>query len=251
MIDLHCHILPGIDDGAKDLAQALVMARMAVSDGITHAVLTPHIHLGRYSNTRESIVRACRDFRQALKSEGIALSIGVAAEIRICSELPTLLNQGDLPYLGQWHGYKVLLLEMPHSHIPLGIESLFQWMLKRRVRPMIAHPERNREIIRDFNKAIRLIERGCLFQVTAGSLTGRFGEGAKVRAHQLMRAKLVTILASDAHHERRRPPVLSDGMRIAENLLGESRAWDLVWRNPAMLAAQKFIYPPMATMAFA
>ena len=251
MIDLHCHILPGIDDGAKDLSKALAMARVAVDDGITHAVVTPHIHLGRYDNSRESIARACRCFRQALMKEGIALSIGAAAEIRICSELPRLLNQRELPYLGQWHGYKVLLLEMPHSHIPPGIQSLFKWMLRRRIKPMIAHPERNRAIIRDFHKAIQLIEGGCLFQVTAGSLTGRFGEGARVRAHELLKANLITVLATDAHHVDRRPPLLSEAVHVAEELVGESKTWDLVWRNPAMLASQKFIYPPAPTLDFA
>ena len=251
MIDLHCHILPGIDDGARNLSQALVMARAAVADGITHAVVTPHMHIGRYANSRESIARACAAFRQSLFAENIALSIGVAAEIRICAELPVLLDQRELPYLGEWHGYKVLLLEMPHSHIPPGIQSLFKWLLRRRIRPMIAHPERNKEIIRDFSKAVRLIEGGCLFQVTAGSLAGRFGDGAKTRSHQLLKAKLVTVLATDAHHEVRRPPVLSEGRRIAETLVGESRSWDLVWRNPAMLAEKKFIEPPLSSIGFA
>ena len=240
MIDLHCHLLPGIDDGACDLGQALTLARAAVADGITHAVATPHIHLGRYLNTRQSIAGVCATFCETLVREKIPLNLSYAAEVRVCAELPELLAQDKLPFLGDWHGYRVLLLELPHSHVPAGTAQLFQWLQKKNIRPRVAHPERNRDILRNYDNILRLADSGCLFQVTAGSLAGQFGEPAKVRSHQLLRDGLVTLLATDAHHQVRRPPNLNEGRRIAETLVGESRSWDLVWENPAHMAASHF-----------
>ncbi|WP_193162896.1 tyrosine-protein phosphatase [Microbulbifer hainanensis] len=240
MIDLHCHLLPGIDDGPRDMGQALALARAAVADGITHAVVTPHIHVGRYQNSRRSIAHDCVVMRAALEREGIDLSLNYAAEIRVCAEIPGLVTKNELPFLGCWHGFRVLLLELPHSHIPHGTEQLFSWLIDRGIRPLIAHPERNRDILRDYNNAINLVDRGCIFQVTAGSLIGQFGEGAKARSLQLLRSGLITLLATDAHHLVRRPPNLSEGRRMAEKLVGESRSWDLVWTNPAVIAAKQF-----------
>lgn len=241
MIDLHCHLLPGIDDGARKMAEALRLARAAVADGITHAVVTPHIHVGRYSNNRDSIRNACAAMRRALAQAGIELSLGCAAEVRVSAEIPLLLAAGQLPYIGRWNGKRVLLLELPHSHIPAGIDRLFGWLSRREILPMIAHPERNRDILRDYDKALKLADSGCIFQLTAGSLAGRFGEGAKVRSHQLLRDALVTVVATDAHHEVRRPPCLSEGRLAAESIIGESRSWDLVWGNPALMTGYRSV----------
>jgi len=134
-----------------------------------------------------------------------------------------------------------LLLEMPHSHIPMGIEQLVRWLLKQNIRPMIAHPERNKDIIRDFNKVMPLARLGCLFQVTAGAVAGYFGEPAQGRARQLLEKELVTILATDAHHEERRPPVMEAGRRAAEAVVGESKSWELVRQNPGRIAASHFV----------
>lgn len=240
MIDLHCHILPGIDDGARDLDQALVLARAAVADGITHTVATPHIHTGRFPNTLISITRAYRQLCAALKAESIPLKIGMAAEIRLSEEILNMVLLNQVPYLGKWEGEKVLLLELPHSHIPPGTEQLIRWLRKQKVRPMIAHPERNKDVIRDFNKVMPLVREGCLFQVTAGAVAGHFGEPAQERAIQLLEQDLVTILATDAHHEVRRPPVLNLGREAAAEIVGEDKAWRLVLQNPGKIAASHF-----------
>jgi len=240
MIDLHCHLLPGIDDGARDLEQALVLARASVADGITHCVATPHIHTGRFPNNLSTITKAFNQLKEALAAEGIPLQLGMSAEIRLSEEILNMVLLKQVPYLGDWEDERVLLLELPHSHIPPGTEQLIRWLRKQKVRPMIAHPERNKDVIRDFNKVSLLVREGCLFQVTAGAVAGHFGEPAQERAIQLLEQDLVTILATDAHHEVRRPPVLNTGRLAAEDIVGEAKAWELVRENPAKIAACHF-----------
>ncbi|WP_323846386.1 tyrosine-protein phosphatase [Microbulbifer magnicolonia] len=240
MIDLHCHLLPAIDDGAGDLEEALALASAAAADGITHAVITPHIHLGRYTNTRASIRKACEEFRVSLERQQIPLQLSCAAEVRICGQLPRLVVDEELPFLGSWESHRVLLLEMPHSHVPVGMKQLVTWLLSRNIRPMIAHPERNRDILRNYDGVRELVQLGCLLQVTAASLTGGFGDTAQLRAEQMLREGLVTVLATDAHNTSRRPPLLSAGREAAEQIVGESSSWDLVWNNPLVIAAQHF-----------
>ena len=240
MIDLHCHLLPGIDDGARDLDQSLILARAAVIDGITHTVATPHIHPGRFPNTLATITKAFRTLQAALEDAGIPLKLGMAAEIRLSEEILNMVMLKQVPFLGEWQGDKVLLLELPHSHIPPGAEQLIRWLIKQNIRPMIAHPERNKDVIRDFNKVLPLVREGCLFQVTAGAVAGHFGEGAQVRAVELLEQDLVTILATDAHHEVRRPPVLNIGRAAAAEIVGEEKSWQLVRDNPGKIAACHF-----------
>ncbi|WP_346838385.1 CpsB/CapC family capsule biosynthesis tyrosine phosphatase [Microbulbifer sp. SAOS-129_SWC] len=240
MIDLHCHLLPGIDDGAADMEQALGLARAAIEDGITHAVATPHIHIGRYANTRDSIAQLLGEFRQALLDAQIPLEVSSAAEVRLSDDLPALVERDQLPFVGEWQGDRLLLLELPHSHIPPGVERIIDWLYQRNIRALIAHPERNRGILRDVDLVRPLAQRGCLFQVTAGAVTGGFGPPAQQRARQLLERNLVTVLASDAHHLVRRPPLMTEGRRAAEAVVGESRSLDLVLHHPATIAEVHF-----------
>src|SRR6187399_2734259 len=119
MIDLHCHLVPGIDDGPQTLAESLAMARLAVADGITAARTTPHIHVGRYDNDQASIARAIDGLRAAIAAEGIALELSFAAEVRLDYDVLPMIEAGRVPFLGELDGYRVLLLEFPHSHVPV------------------------------------------------------------------------------------------------------------------------------------
>ncbi len=240
MIDLHSHLLPGIDDGAPDLETALALARVAVQDGITHLVCTPHIHPGRYDNTPASIMAARDIFAAGLKAENIALRIAAAAEVRFGMELMLAIGQGQIPFLGEWQGKKVLLLEFPHGELPFGAERLTAWLLQRNIVPMIAHPERNKGIMRSPSKLKPFIQQGCLLQVTASSVAGRFGPAAQEIAHALLEQGVVTILASDAHNLEYRPPILSEGLEHAAELIGESQAELLVRHRPWQIAQSHF-----------
>ena len=164
MIDLHSHILPGIDDGARSLDIALEMAEQAVSCGISHMVCTPHIHRGYFDNSQSSIEAAFQSFNEHVKRESIPLSLSFAAEVRVNELIPIWHKKGELPFLGKYDGKNVLLLEMPHSHIPQGLDVLIKWLLRNNIQPLIAHPERNRELIAENDKFNWLQRQGCLFQ---------------------------------------------------------------------------------------
>ncbi len=242
MIDLHSHLLPGIDDGAADMNQALEMAAHAVACGTTHMVCTPHLHPGRYNNTKSSIAAVVAQFAKALARAGIPLQVSAAAEARFDSDLVNLAMEGQLPYLGEWNGRKVLLLEFPHSEIPNHAEKLTAWMLKNNIQPLIAHPERNKGLMGpgNYKRIEPFLQQGCLLQVTAGAVAGHFGSSAQELAERFLLAGQVTILASDAHNMKNRPPNLLPGLEHAAELIGESAARLLVDDNPWRIARSHF-----------
>ena len=241
MIDLHNHLLPGIDDGAPDLEASLALARVAVQDGITHLVCTPHIHPGRYDNSPASIQPALASFAAALKEANIPLQVSAAAEVRFGMELMLGVSQGTIPFLGEWQGKNVLLLEFPHGEVPFGAERLIGWLLQRDIIAMLAHPERNKGIMRTPSKLKPFLDVGCLLQVTASSVAGHFGPAAKEIAHALLEQGVVTILASDAHNLEHRPPMLSEGMQHAARIIGDAKAEALVLHTPWQIAQQHFL----------
>lgn len=236
MIDIHCHLLPGIDDGAKSFDQALLMARAAVADGIRFSVMTPHIHPGRYDNTRIIIERATRDFRRKLRQARIPLQIGMAAEVRLSPEILALLEEDEIPFYGELNGFRLMLLEFPHSHIPPGADKLVDKLLERRIRPIIAHPERNKDIMRDLRKITPFVEMGCFLQLTASAIAGRFGEQVHKRALQILELDVFKVLATDAHNLKARLPELREGRDAAARIVGEKAADEMVSTLPRAIA---------------
>ncbi|MBX2809275.1 MAG: capsular biosynthesis protein [Cellvibrionaceae bacterium] len=241
MIDIHCHLLPGIDDGPDTMEAALAMARLAVANGITHAVLTPHIHPGRWDNSASLIKDAALDFKQMLLTCDIPLQIGVAAEVRVGTEIMHQINGRQIPFLGHWGERRVMLLEMPHSHVPMGIERLVNWLLERNILPMIAHPERNKDVHRNPGKLSPLIGMGCLIQLTASSISGQWGQRSQQCAHELLAQGVVTVIASDAHNIKHRPPNLNPGRDAAAEIVGEDEAYRLVLDNPWRIVGHQFM----------
>ena len=243
MIDLHCHYLPGIDDGAQTLEESLALARAAVADGITHAVMTPHVHVGVFENRMASIERAVEQLRATLMQHGIPLSISAGGEVRIGAELIELLEAGDLPFLGQLNGQRVMLLELPHGQVPVGAERFTGWLRKQGVLPLIAHPERNKDVMRNLAKLDPFIEQGCLLQVTAGSLLGSFGEPAQRRARELLDRGDIFAVATDAHNLVNRPPMLGAARAFIANDAGEAAATALTHGNPGALLGHLPLQP--------
>lgn len=235
MIDLHCHFLPGIDDGPETLEQALELARAAVADGITHSVLTSHVHPGRYPNQRRNIEAAVDVFRVELAKAGIPLQIRAGGEARLCPEMIDLLAQNQLPFLGEVNGYRIVLLEFPHQLIPVGSIRFVQSLLKNKIRPLIAHPERNKTVMAHPEKIDEFAEAGCWLQLTAGSLVGRFGANAQQAAFQIIDAGWDCLLATDAHDIKNRPPLLSEGFAALQARYGESMAQRMVIDRPAKI----------------
>lgn len=235
MIDIHCHLLPGIDDGSSTLEESLQMARMAVADGITHAVLTPHLNPGRWDNSAANIAAATQALRAALAAEAIPLSLGFAAEVRISDQIFQQLDNGDIPFLGELDGDRVILLEFPHDHIIPGTPNLIAWLVRNGIRPVIAHPERNREFMQTPDKLLPMIDQGSLVQITACSLTGRFGAATTAVAEYYIRKGLASFVASDAHNTSTRPPLISAACQIIDKLVGPREAIRLTQEMPEKL----------------
>jgi len=235
MFDLHCHLLPGIDDGAATMSEALELARLAVANGISHAILTPHIHPGRYENDVHTITTVFDVFLEQLIAEDIPLAIGMAAEVRISMEILAMLEEHRIPFIGELDGYSVILLEFPHHQIIPGSVNLVDHLIGLNIRPLIAHPERNKDVMRDLNTIKPLIDAGCLLQVTAGALDCRFGKIAQQRGIEMLERDWVYILASDAHNVHNRPPELEPGRKAAAQIVGEVASWRLVQQRPAEL----------------
>lgn len=240
MIDIHCHMLPGIDDGPDTMDESLALAKLAVDSGITHSVVTPHIHPGRWDNEAISIRKSMDTFKMALSDHNIPLAIGMSGEVRVSLEALQMIANHQIPFLGKWGDNYVVLLEMPHSHIPMGVLQMIQWLIQRNIRPLIAHPERNKDVLRRLDKIQPLVDAGCLFQVTAGSIAGRFGSTARDRARQLLEMGVVTVLATDAHNIKRRPPKLDEGRDAAAVIVGTELAQRLVLDNPWKMVSCQF-----------
>ena len=232
VVDVHCHLLPGIDDGPQTLDDALNLARHAAASGISRSILTPHILPNRYDNTLEGIRKAAAKFRNALAANKIALEIGYAAEVRVGPEIVQLAEEHVLPFLGTVDGYGIVLIEFPDSHILPGSDKLAAWLLGRKIRPLIAHPERNKDILRDGRKLLPFVREGCLVQLTADAVAGEFGEPCALRAREFLERGWVTVLASDAHDTVYRPPRIAPGRDAAARIVGETEALRLTRDNP-------------------
>jgi len=240
MFDIHCHLLPEIDDGSPSIEYSLDMARYAVEHGTTHMVVTPHIHPSRFDNEKSNIAKCYQQLKQAITDVGIKLELGMAAEVRLSAEVLTLFQQQKLPFLGDEKGVTTLLLELPHNQVPPGSENLIDWLSQRSCRTMIAHPERNKEIMRNPQRLIPFLQRGCLIQVTAGSLAGKFGETVQKIAEQLLLQGDIDVIASDSHNLQHRTPDLSAGYHRAKELIGEEGARKLVMDNPMAIVWSQF-----------
>jgi protein-tyrosine phosphatase len=234
MLDLHCHLLPGIDDGAPDVETSLAMARIAVQDGIRTIACTPHIYPGMYDNDAPGIRKAIAALQGRLEEEGIGLQLVEGADVHLDSDLASAVRDGRVPTLA---GSRYLLLEPPH-HVapPLFEEQVFALMMAGIV-PVITHPERLTWVEDHYDLFMRLVERGTWMQVTAGALTGRHGRRPKYWAERFVGEGKAHLLATDAHDTRRRPPLLAEAREAAALLVGDVEAEHLVATRPAGIVA--------------
>ena len=227
MLDLHCHLLPGIDDGAVDLDMALEMARMAVADGITTVACTPHIYPGMYDNTGDGIRSAVEAFRLELAVRGIELALVEGADVHLDQGLTESIRAGRIPTLA---GSRYLLLEPPHHVAPPRFEeTVFQLMVAGYV-PVITHPERLSWIEGHYEVFQRLVKAGMDADQRGASRT--FRQAPALWAERMIDESLVHILATDAHHPRRRPPLLAEGREAAARRVGEQEATHMVFTRP-------------------
>nr|MDT0253462.1 CpsB/CapC family capsule biosynthesis tyrosine phosphatase [Endozoicomonas sp.] len=240
MIDIHNHIIPAIDDGPDTLEKALELLAMAEADGIQRLVCTPHMHPGRYENDATTITPAFDSLVRHAREAGLGIELAMAAEVRFSDEMMFQLRKKEIPMIGEWEGYDCLLLELPHPNIPVGIEHMLEWLGRQQIRAVIAHPERNKELMLYPERIFPLVERGALLQVTAGSIPGFFGEKAQETARWLLDRELVHFVASDAHHAKRRPPAMKAAAEVLDGWFGEAVRQQLTLTQPDRLTFSIF-----------
>jgi protein-tyrosine phosphatase len=234
MIDIHTHILPGVDDGPSALEESLEMARIAVRDGIRIMVATPHCLNGVYVNWRQDILSACAEFNSALGKARIPLTVLPGSEVHLSPEIMDALENNRLMTLNDTGRY--LSLELPDQFIHKSVIRLINRFRHMGITPIITHPERNIAIQHDVTMLSDLISAGALSQITAGSLTGKFGRYAFNCCQEILEQKMVHFMASDAHSARARPPKLSEAFIRLSFLIGKNRAENIMFKTPeAML----------------
>jgi protein-tyrosine phosphatase len=220
MIDIHSHILPGVDDGAQTLDEALTMLKIAVDGGVTTQYLTPHIQFGRYNNTKDDLGKRFAQFTEQVNAVNIDVELRLGAEVRIGPEVMQLVAQNAIPWLGEYQGKRTFLLEFPRQDIPHGSDNLVKWLLAKDCLPVIVHPERNRTFLDQRHKLQTFIGLGCPLQITGSSLTGKFGADVQQMCEELLEQNLVSAIASDCHNLKGRMPDLHLGISKAKNVIG-------------------------------
>lgn len=229
MIDLHCHILPGIDDGAADISVALGMARAFADDGVSIVACTPHILPGMYHNSGPQIRAAAQELQRAIDAAGIPLTLVTGADVHIAPDLARELREGRALSLAD---SRYVLIEPPHHVAPVRLEEIFFNLLVAGYVPILTHPERLTWINGQYATIKKLVGAGVWMQITAGSLLGAFGRQPLYWAERMLDEGCVHILATDAHDLRRRPPVLGKGRDAAARRVGDEEAMHLVMTRP-------------------
>ena len=263
MIDLHNHILPGLDDGSRTFEESIEMCRIGYRDGIRTIVATPHTLNSVYETSRSTILAKVQELNAAIQetlfsvpspspeppagsearrpdnpgpeflpdsANPMGLKILPGADVHFSEEVLSQRFQDKITTIGD--GGKFLLIEFPPWGVPHRAEAVLFDLLVRRITPIISHPERNLEIARRPQRYMHMVQMGCLGQITAASLMGGFGGEARQAAENLLRKNLVHFIATDAHSANGRPPILSDAVRAAAKIVGKEQARKMVTEYP-------------------
>ena len=232
IIDIHCHVLPGLDDGPATMPESLQLCRRLVQEGVRTVVATPH-QLGRYdtTNSPERISEALVALRDALAAAHIALEVLPGADVRIDERLVAMVRQGGVLTLG---GSGYLLVELPHDAL-VTPTRLLKVLAENGIRAVLSHPERHAELRRSQSAAEDWLAGGAILQVTAGSLTGHFGPEAESAAWDYLSRGMVHVIASDAHDDDRRPPRWRAALQRLTEQMDVPGIERMVRDNPAAL----------------
>jgi len=244
-VDLHCHVLPGVDDGSPDLPTSLEMLRAAAAAGTVAMVATPHQHPTRYPNPPEplraafALLNGARDERVAAGETLPELHLG--SEVHLDQRLIERLRSGELLTLA---GSRHVLLELPDVFPTPAVEQLLYELQVAGYQPVLAHPERVGQLAREPALVERFVSLGALAQVTAHSVSGRFGPDCRALTHRLLEAGLVHLVASDAHDLERRPTPLAEARAAVVEAYGEEEARRLFEDTPRAILEGREVSPP-------
>lgn len=230
MIDLHSHILPGLDDGAADQAQALEMAHIAQDEGISGIIATPHYMPGSFTDAvRVRVEEVVDSLNELCRSDNVDVKIYPGCEIAISTEIPDLMSKGLISTLNR---SKYLLIELPMTSIPIYVENVIFELELQGLIPIIAHPERNSQIIERPSILAHYMEKGILVQVNAGSITGFYGDRVRRTVIKLVERGMVHFVSSDAHNTRTRAPLMKRAYADITDRMGIKVADLLFYENP-------------------
>lgn len=233
MIDLHCHILPALDDGAQTEEDLVNMANAAIADGISTIVATPHHQNGSFNNTRNTLRQRTNEANNLLDSLSINLTILPGQECRIYGELVEDSRSGDIQTLAD---SRYLFVEFPSNSVPRFSKKIFYDLQLEGIIPVIVHPERNTVLMKQPEMLYEFVKNGCLTQVTAASVAGKFGKGISQFSSQIIEANLAHFVATDAHNITNRSFHLNEAYDAIEEEFGEEKVSFFIENAECVLA---------------
>ncbi|MCP3029516.1 tyrosine-protein phosphatase [Halobacillus sp. A5] len=201
MIDIHSHILPGVDDGAQSMEESVGMAQAAVEEGIDTIVATPHHQNGEYNNYKHDILIQVSELNRVLEEREVPLTVLPGQESRISGDMVEGIKKEEILTINEGH---YVFVEFPHDQVPNYASNLLFNLQVEGYQPVIVHPERNEQLQDNPNLLYSFVKKGAFSQVTAASIVGKFGRPAKKLSHQLIEANLAHLIASDAHKSKGR-----------------------------------------------
>jgi len=240
MIDLHCHILHGLDDGPKTIEESIEMARTAVADGIHTIFASPHHQNGQYTTERNVILQKVDELNKVLKNESIPLTILPAQEVRLYGELIEDLQNNKIVTVNE--GNRYLLCELPSSTIPLFTDKMFYELQSQRIQPILVHPERNKILLNEPDRLYKLVQKGVLTQITASSITGQFGKTIQKFSLKCIESNLAHVIASDAHDTKNRVFQLTEAYKVIREKFGTQTEF-MLKENVQAISDGNVIYP--------
>lgn len=232
MIDIHAHILPGIDDGPNSIDEAMNMLQIAQEQGITDIILTPHYIQGEQDNTRDVVINETKKLSEYALNEGISIKLYPGSEVLITPRLVKLVESKTVCTLND---KKYVLIELPMSVIPEYTKQVIYELTLGGYVPVLAHPERNMEIAAKPEKLIELVDLGALVQLNAPSFLGAYGKSVQKAAYKFIKWKCVSFIASDMHSENRRAPRMSEAMSVCKKKLRKDRSFMHCFTNASII----------------
>lgn len=229
MIDLHTHILCGIDDGSKSIEMSREMLDIAFANGTTSIFATPHVIEAYNKPSWDLLVDKSKELQQIAETEKIDINIFPGAEIQMNWELLAEIGEQGAYCL---NGGRYVLIELPVLEIPEYADEFFYRLMLKELTPIIAHPERNRNLMQNEVKLLEWMRKGILLQCNSGSITGAFGKQIRNNAEFLLQNKIISFIGSDAHRDKGRNTDLSEAKRIVTNMVGENYCKEIFYINP-------------------
>lgn len=240
MIDVHAHILPGVDDGPDDMEETFEMCRLASEDGIDSIVAAPHMNRGDYDAQKETVLSLVSTVNNLLEQKGIRLIVLPGADVRVSEDLCKRLERGEILTLNNRNSH--ILVEFPDYGIIPNFETWIFHMQTKGITPIFTHPERNHLVRGNIDLLYRWVELGALIQLTSYSLLGFFGKEVKRFSEELIKRRLVHLVGSDAH-SRKMPPLLSEAYEVTSKLSGKEYAERIFKEYPKAVLSGKRISP--------